>query len=67
MHGRSAAQVAAAFGILGLAQMPPASAGTQDFASGSDLKAFGHGFLRLDAFGSSHKLIRFLSQKERRI
>jgi hypothetical protein len=34
--------------------MAPAGAGAQDFSTGRDLKTFGHGFLGLDAFGTSH-------------
>jgi hypothetical protein len=49
------AQAAPAFGAFGLAEMPPAGLAAQDFAAGRDLETFGHGFLRFDAFGTSHK------------
>ncbi len=54
MHRGRSRQTAAALGILGLQQMPFAGAGTQNFASGRNLEAFGRGFLSLNAFGTSH-------------
>lgn len=55
MNKAQAAQAPAAFGALGLTQVPSACATAQDFARGRDLETFGHGLLRLNAFGASHK------------
>ena len=55
VHRGCATEMAAALGILGLGQVAVAGVVEQDFASASDLEPFGHGLLRLDAFGSSHK------------
>jgi len=55
IHRGCATETAAALGILGLGQVAVAGVVEQDFASASDLEPFGHGLLRLDAFGSSHK------------
>src|SRR5579872_2691991 len=66
IHAGQSAQRAAAFGILGLRQMAPARAGAQDLAAGGDLEPLGHGLLRLDAFGTSHKS-NSSTQKERAI
>lgn len=57
-------QPASAFRIFRLQQMAFAGAWAQHFAGGGNLKTFGHGFLRFDAFGTSHKS---LSKKERAI
>ena len=54
MHRLGAPERAAAFGNFGFRQMAAAGAGAQDFSTGRDLKTFGHGFLGLDAFGTSH-------------
>ncbi len=66
VDGAGAAQAAAAFGALGLAQVAPAGAGAQHFAAGGDLEPLGHGLLGLDAFRTSHKSLAFF-QKERAI
>jgi hypothetical protein len=58
-----AAKVAAAFGALGLAQVPPAGTGAHDFPAGRDLKTLGRGLLRFDTFWTSHKSISFLSKR----
>src|ERR1035438_1213145 len=59
----SAAESAAAFGALGLAQVPPAGTGAHDFPAGRDLKSLGRGLLRLDAFRTSHKSFSCLSKR----
>jgi hypothetical protein len=55
VHRGCAAEMAAAFGILGLGQVPEAGMVAHNFASASDLEPLGHGLFRFDAFGSSHK------------
>jgi hypothetical protein len=55
VHHGAFAETAEALGVFGLRQMAAAGAGAQDFAGGRDLKPFGYGFLRFDAFGTSHK------------
>jgi hypothetical protein len=57
VHDCGLAQPAEAFRIFGLGQMAATGAVAQDFAGGGDFKPLGGGFLRFDAFGSSHKLI----------
>jgi hypothetical protein len=49
------AETAAALGILGLGQVAVAGMAAQDFAGAGDFEPLGHGLLRFDAFGSSHK------------
>jgi hypothetical protein len=61
-----ASQCAAAFGILGLKQVAFAGAGAQDFAASSNLEPFGGGFLRFNAFWTSHK-VSLLSKRARNI
>jgi hypothetical protein len=48
-------QTAAALGILGLKKVPFARVRAHDLAGRGYLKAFGNGFLCLNAFGTSHK------------
>jgi len=60
IHNGQATQGTAALGILGLRQVAPAGAGTQDFSASRNLEAFGHGLLGLNAFGTSHKLVKSL-------
>jgi hypothetical protein len=64
IHAGQAAQGAAALGVFALGQMSPAGAGAQDFPAGRDLETLGHGLLRFDTFGSSHKI--FIA-KERKL
>jgi hypothetical protein len=52
-HGT--AEMAAALGIFGLGQVAVAGVAAQDFAGAGDFEPLGHGLLRFDAFGSSHK------------
>jgi hypothetical protein len=66
MNGGSAAQIAAALGVFGLRQMAFARAGAQNFSAGRYLEPLGHGLLRFNAFGTSHKSISSI-QKERAI
>jgi hypothetical protein len=56
MNDRSFAETAQALGVFGLRQMATACVGTHDFAGGSNLKPLGRGFLRFDAFRTSHKI-----------
>jgi hypothetical protein len=55
VHDHSLAEAAEAFGVFSLRQVTATGAGAQDFAGGGDLEPFGYGFLRFDAFGTSHK------------
>ncbi len=57
VHDRALAEAAEAFGVFGLRQVAATGAGAQDFAGAGDLEPFGYGFLRFDAFGTSHKFI----------
>ena len=59
----SAAEIAAALGILGLAQVPSASARAHDLATGRDLEPLGRGFLGSDAFWTSHKSFSYLTKR----
>jgi hypothetical protein len=49
------AETAAALGVFGLGQVADAGVAAQDFAGAGDFEPLGHGLLRFDAFGSSHK------------
>ena len=62
-----AAEAAAALGAFGLRQMAFARAGAQHFAAGGNLEPLGHGFLRFNAFGTSHKINFFYSKRARNI
>ena len=57
VHHGTLAETAKALRVFGLRQVAATSAGAQDFAGGSDLEPFGHGFLRFDTFGTSHKIL----------
>jgi hypothetical protein len=67
VDGGGAAEVAAALGLLGLAQVAPAGARAHHFAASRNLKTFGRGLLGLDAFWTSHKSFSFLSKRARNI
>src|SRR5579872_592103 len=54
MHRGAAPQTAASLGVLGLHQMPPASALAQHFAAGRDFEPLGRGLFRFNAFWTSH-------------
>src|ERR1051326_657161 len=54
MNAGRAAQGAAALRILGLQQMALAGTRAQHFAARRNLKTLRHGFLGLNAFGTSH-------------
>ena len=62
-----AAEAPSAFSILGLAQVPPASARAHDLPAGGNLKPLGHGLLRSDTFWTSHKSYNFLSKRAHNI
>ena len=64
---RRAPQSAAALGIFGLEQMPFAGARAQDFSPRGNLEPLRHGFLGLNAFGTSHKSIKCHSKRARNI
>jgi hypothetical protein len=51
------AEAAAMLGVLALQQVAFASVAAQDFARAGNLEPLGHGFLRFDAFGTSHKFL----------
>jgi hypothetical protein len=65
VHRGRAAEGTAALRPLGLSQVALAGVCVQDFSARRNLEPFGHGFLGLNAFWTSHK-ISFLS-KERAI
>jgi hypothetical protein len=67
MDGGWAAEAAAAFWALGLAQVAPAGAGAHDLAPSRYLEPLGHRFPGLDAFWTSHKSFNFLSKRARNI
>jgi hypothetical protein len=62
-----AAEIAAAFGTLSLAQVPPAGARAHNFPAGRYFKTLGRGLLGSDAFWTSHKSISLLSKRARNI
>ena len=66
MNQGCAAEITPALGVFGLRQMAFARARAQHFSPCRDFKPLGHGLLRLDAFGTSHKSISSI-QKERAI
>jgi hypothetical protein len=55
VHRSDLAETAAALGVLGLGKVAAARAKAQNLASAGDFKPFSHGFLRFDAFWTSHK------------
>jgi hypothetical protein len=67
VHRGSAAEVAASFGTLSRAQVPPAGAGAHDFPAGRYFKTLGRGLLGSDAFWTSHKSVNLLSKRARNI
>jgi hypothetical protein len=58
-----AAQGTPALGAFGLEQVAFAGFGAQYLARGGDLKPFGHGFLGLNAFWSTHISLRIPSKE----
>ena len=54
VHLFGSAEAAAALGVFVLEQVAFARAGTHHLAGAGDLEPFGHGFLGLNAFWSSH-------------
>ena len=67
IHLRGAAEAATAFGILGLAQVPPAGTGAHNFPAGRNLKPLGRGLPGSDTFWTSHKSIHILFKGARNI
>jgi hypothetical protein len=59
----SLAEVAAALGTFSLGQMAEASAAVEDFACAGDFEPLGHGFLRFNTFGASHKFISIAKER----
>ena len=57
IHDRALAETAAALGVFALQQMALAGVAAHDFTGAGDFESFGHGLLRFDAFGTSHKFI----------
>jgi hypothetical protein len=55
VNDHRSAEMAVALGVFALRQMPVAGVMAQDFAGPGDFKPLGHGLLRFNAFGSSHK------------
>ena len=66
VNGGGAAQTTFALGVFGGGQVAFAGAGAQDFSAGGDFEPLGHGLLRFNAFGTSHKSNSSI-QKERAI
>jgi hypothetical protein len=67
VHDGGFAEATPAFGALGLAEVPSPGAAAEHFAVGGDLESLGGGLLCFDAFGTSHKILKFVSEKERAI
>jgi hypothetical protein len=67
MHSGCATEIATALGVFSLRQMAFARAGAQNFSAGGDFESFGHGLLRFNAFGTSHKFSFFYSKRARNI
>ena len=57
VNDRALAEPAAALGVFALQQMALAGVAAHDFTGASDFESLGHGLLRFDAFGTSHKFI----------
>jgi hypothetical protein len=57
INDRALAETAAALGIFALQQMAFAGVTAHDFTGAGDFESLGHGLLRFDAFGTSHKFI----------
>ena len=55
VNDHNSAETAPALGVFGLRQVAVAGVAAQDFAGAGDFEPLGHGLLRFDAFGSSHK------------
>jgi hypothetical protein len=55
VNNHRAAEMAVALGVFALRQVPVAGVAAQNFAGPGDFEPLGHGLLRFDAFGSSHK------------
>jgi hypothetical protein len=55
VNDHRAAKMAVALGVFALRQVPVARVMAQNFAGPGDFEPLGHGLLRFDAFGSSHK------------
>jgi hypothetical protein len=65
-RGRSA-QIAAALGAFGLRQMAFAGACAHDFSAGRNFEPLGHGLLRFNTFGTSHKFNKLYFKRARNI
>jgi hypothetical protein len=63
MNEGSLAEMAAALGTFSLCQVAEASAAVENLAGAGDLEPLGHGLLRFDAFGSSHKFISIAKER----
>jgi hypothetical protein len=55
VNDHSTAKMAVALGVFALRQVAVAGVAAQNFAGAGDFEPLGHGLLRFDAFGSSHK------------
>ena len=67
VDGGQSAKSTAAFRSFGLRQVAPSCAGAQYPSACRNLKSFGNGLLRLNAFWTSHKSVNFLSKRARNI
>jgi hypothetical protein len=63
MHRGGAAQIAAAFRVFGLGQMPFSGARAHDLSAGRDFEPLVHGFFRFNTFWASHKIIQLSFKK----
>ena len=57
IHDGALAETPAALGAFALEQMALAGVAAHDFTGAGDFESLGHGLLRFDAFGTSHKFI----------
>jgi hypothetical protein len=55
INDHSTTEMAVALGVFTLCQVPVAGVMAQNFAGPGNFEPLGHGLLRFDAFGSSHK------------
>jgi hypothetical protein len=65
VHDDGLAEAAEALGVFGLSQVAAAGAGALDLAGSGDLEPLGHGFVCLNAFGTTHKSINSLKESRK--
>jgi hypothetical protein len=67
MHQGCASQRATALGTFALQKVPFARAGAQHLATGGYFEPLGGGFLSLNAFWTSHKIVSFEKSAQYRV